>query len=508
MLDALRRGRRWGTAAIILLVGGVFVAYIGLGGPLQCGQSAAVIEVDGEPFFQEDYQRTLAEQEEYVRNLAGDAYDPRAAADFLERTTVDAIVSRAILVAEAERIGLRVSRDELRQLVKNDPGFRDESGNLDPDVYKRYVQHEFGSEARFQEHLRRRLLVQKMLRLLSSGTGVSDAEARDAARYHTEEVALAFVALDPRDPLGVPTPSDEEVEAFAAANADRVKALYEQKAQRGELRQDEMARVRHILVKVAKDAAEPEHEAARARAEELRARIVGGADFAAVAAEASDDDVSKASGGDLGFVPRGQLAPELDRAAFALAAGEVGELVRSDQGYHILRVEERKEAGARELEDVRLELARELLVAQRAEERARDTAEQLRAAIAGGETLEQAARDRALTLERTDFLPRQQEGHVPGLGASLELQDAAFSLPAGASAPRVFEVAGRLALIQVRERREPDAERLATAIAAERERLRQERRQARIGEWIDARRRELESAGGVHVNLAALDQGR
>jgi hypothetical protein len=72
----------------------------------------------------------------------------------------------------------------------------------------------------------------------------------------------------------------------------------------------------------------------------------------------------------------------------------------------------------------------------------------------------------------------------------------------------VFEVGGRLALIQVREHREPDAERLATAIAAERERLRQERRQARIGEWIDARRRALESAGGVHVNLAALEQGR
>jgi peptidyl-prolyl cis-trans isomerase D len=508
VLEALRRGRRWGTAAIILLVGGVFVAYIGLGGPLQCGQSAAVIEVDGQPFFQEDFQRTLAEQEEYVRSLAGDAYDPRAAADFLERTTVDAIVSRAILVAEAERIGLGVSRDELRELVRSDPGFRDESGKVDPELYKRYVQYEFGSEARFQEHLRRRLLVQKMLRLLASGTQVSDAEARDAARYHTEEVALAYVVLDPRDTLGVPGPTDEEVEAFATANAERVRALYEQKTQQGEFRRDEAAHVRHILVQVAKDAAEPEQEQARKRAEDLLARIRGGASFEELAAEASDDDVSKGSGGDLGFVPRGQLAPELDQAAFALEVGEVGEPVRSDRGYHVIRVDERQEAGAQELDAVRLDLARELLVSQRAEERARDTAEQLRAAIAGGQTLEQAARDHALTLERTDFLPRQREGHVPGLGASLALQDAAFSLPAGGSAPRVFEVGGRLALIQVRERREADAEQLAAAVAAERERLRQERRQARIGEWVDARRRALESAGDVQVNLAALQQGR
>jgi peptidyl-prolyl cis-trans isomerase D len=508
VLEVLRRGRRWGTAAIILLVGGVFVAYIGLGGPMQCGQSAAVIEVDGQSFFPDEFQRAQAEQEEYIRSMAGDAYDPRAAADFVKRTTVDAIISRAILASEAERLGLGVSRDELRAYVKGDPSFQDESGKIDSEAYKRYVVYEFGSEARFQEHLRRRLLVQKMARLLASGGDASEAEARDAARHQTEEIALAFVVLDPRDTFGIAEPADEELEAFATGNAERVRARYEEQAATGDYRQEEAARVRHVLVHVRRDAPEAEAEAARQKAEELLGRIRGGADFADIAVEASDDDVSKAAGGDLGLVPRGQLAPELDQAVFTLEVGQVSDLVRTDQGFHVLRVDERREAGARPIEEVRTELARELFLAQRAGERARDSAEQLRAAIAGGQSLEAAARDQGLTLERTDFSPRHPEGYVANLGASLPLQDVAFSLPEGASAPRVFEVGGRLSLIQVMARRAPDAERLAATTALMRERLSEERRQGRISAWIEARRRSLEEDGRLLVNLAALEQGR
>jgi peptidyl-prolyl cis-trans isomerase D len=505
VLEVLRRGRRWGTAAIILLIGGVFVAYIGLGGPMRCGQSASIIEVDGQPFFRDDFQRALSEQEEYIRNMAGDAYDPRAAADFVKRTTADALVSRAILVAEAERIGLGVSREELRAFVTSDPSFRDEAGRLDPEAYKRFVTWEYGSEARFQDHLRRRLLVQKMARLLATGAEVSEAEARIAARYQTEEISLAYVVLDPGDTLSVAQPSDEDVETFAEANGDRIEARYEEDLAKGEYRQDEAARVRHILVKVARDAQEAEVDAARAKAEATLARVREGADFAEVAAEVSQDEASREAGGELGFVPRGQLAPELDQAAFSLPSGSLADVLRSDQGFHVLRVDERREAGARPLADVRDEIARSLLTTRRAEERARDAAEQLRAAIAGGASLELAAREQALSLERTDFLPRHPEGYIAGLGASLPLQDAAFSLPAGASAPRVFEVGSRLALIQVLERREADPERLAAATAALRERLLQERRENRINAWIAARRSELEAEGRLLVNLDALD---
>jgi peptidyl-prolyl cis-trans isomerase D len=506
VLEVLRRGRRWGTAAIILLVGGVFIAYIGLGGPMQCGQTASVIEVDGRAFYRDDFQRALAEQEEYIRNLAGDSYDPRAAADFVKQTTADAIVSRAILVAEAERIGLGVSREELRGFVKNDPSFRDADGHIDPEAYKRFISYEFGSESRFQEHLRQRLLVQKMARLLGTGADVSEAEARAAARYQTEEISLAYVVLDPADSLSVAAPTDEELQAFATSNADRIEARYEADQAKGDHRQDEAARVRHILVKVARDAPEAAVETARAKADAARARVQDGADFAEVAKEASEDEASAPAGGELGFVPRGQLAPELDQAAFSLAPGSLSEPLRSDQGFHVLRVDERRETGVRPLAEVRDEIARSLFGTQRAEERARDAAEQLRAKIAGGQSLEDAVRDEALTLERTDFMPRHPEGYIAGLGPSLPLQDTAFSLPAGASAPRVFDVGGKLALIQVLDRREADDARLAAATSALRERLLQERRENRINAWIEARRRALEAEGRLAVNLAALDE--
>jgi hypothetical protein len=100
-------------------------------------------------------------------------------------------------------------------------------------------------------------------------------------------------------------------------------------------------RARHILFKFPADATPAVRDSLRRRAEQIQAQAAGGADFAALARQHSDD-TSKEQGGDLGFFGKGQMVPTFEQAAFALQPGQVSRVVESPFGYHVIKVEERK----------------------------------------------------------------------------------------------------------------------------------------------------------------------
>jgi peptidyl-prolyl cis-trans isomerase C len=124
----------------------------------------------------------------------------------------------------------------------------------------------------------------------------------------------------------------------------------------------EQVHARHILIRMQgsptpvrpgqKDFTEEE---ALAKANELRKKILGGADFAALATAESDDSVSAVKGGDLGTFTRGQMVPSFDEAAFTLKPGELSEPVKSQRGYHLIRVESHN---FKSFEEMRPELER------------------------------------------------------------------------------------------------------------------------------------------------------
>jgi peptidyl-prolyl cis-trans isomerase C len=115
----------------------------------------------------------------------------------------------------------------------------------------------------------------------------------------------------------------------------------------------EKAHVRHVLVLVDPKATPEERAAKKKHAEELRAKIAGGADFAAVATESSDDKQSAARGGDLGWFYKGQMVPPFEKAAFELPTGKLSEVVETRFGYHVIEVLERKTATKLTFEDAR-----------------------------------------------------------------------------------------------------------------------------------------------------------
>ncbi|MDU5081578.1 peptidylprolyl isomerase [uncultured Tissierella sp.] len=103
--------------------------------------------------------------------------------------------------------------------------------------------------------------------------------------------------------------------------------------------QKEEVRARHILVKT------------EDQAKEIKEKISAGEDFAQLAKEHSTDEMTKESGGDLGFFGKGKMVKEFEEEAFGLRIGEISNPVKTDYGYHIIKVEEKKEAKEATLEE-------------------------------------------------------------------------------------------------------------------------------------------------------------
>ena len=153
---------------------------------------------------------------------------------------------------------------------------------------------------------------------------------------------------------------DKIVAAKVEVTDEALKKYYEDNRQ--EFKQPERVRARHILVKVERTASDSERTAARGRAEKLLEQAKAGGDFAALAAEHSEDAGSKRKGGEVGPFARGSMAPEFEEAAFSLKPGDVSGIVETDSGFHIIRVEERKEASFQPYDEVKDRIRRKVTI--------------------------------------------------------------------------------------------------------------------------------------------------
>jgi peptidyl-prolyl cis-trans isomerase D len=500
MLRFIRRGQRWLTVLIVVGVGGVFAVFIGVGEPLQGGPGGSVVSVGPYHFGISEFERERRQREEQYRQALGEQFDEKALSESLDMLTAQVLSNRALMALEAERLGLTVAKPEIERALR--PSFAGEDGKVDRTAFHDWVQWEYGSEKAFVRDQRLEMLARKAIRIAEAQSHVSEGAARDAVLRRLESVRIAFPVFDgAKPPPGTEVAAVQVMEFLSTRDAE-ARQLYDGRKDRYDV--PEQVRARHVLIRVAPDASPEESAEAEAKARAALERLRAGEDFATVAAELSDDAGSKADGGDLGFFRRGQMVKAFEDVAFSSAPGELAEPLRSDFGFHVIRVEEKRPAQLRSYEEVREELAGEILGREMGRTAARLAAEQLALAVAGGASVEDAAREAGLTLERSDWLRRRPDGYVPRLGAAPDLLAVAFTLEPGKSSDRIFEVGEKLALVQVLERREPQPEEVDPVVEAERRSLAQRKLDSQLESWLGARRAELLESNGLAVDLEAI----
>jgi len=295
------------------------------------------------------------------------------------------LIQQQILLDEAERLGIRANEDDVRQYLQTGaagqvlfPGGK----FIGEDQYTALVANRFNmSVPEFEEDVKHDIVIRRLQALITGGVTVSDKEVQADYRKSAIKIKFDYAVISADDVRKGMNPSDSDLEAFFKKNAARyASAVPEQRkityfaftpnelpggipqptqqeiqtyytAHQSEYATPEQARSRHILIKLAPNADAKADAAAKVKAEDILKQLKAGANFADLAKKNSDDPGSKDSGGELPFAQHGAMVPEFDKAIFAQKIGDIA-IVKSQFGYHIVQVEERKPAHAQELNEV------------------------------------------------------------------------------------------------------------------------------------------------------------
>jgi peptidyl-prolyl cis-trans isomerase D len=479
MLDVLRASKggiiTWIFLAAIILT---FVISFGPGsfarGNHGCGGTslAYAVRVNGETVPAVVVQRQFEQMSSMYRAQYGDEL-VKLLAPQVAQQAMEAVVSRTLVVQEAQRRGLRVGQGEVDDQIRANPDFQ-ENGRYSKEAFEREAPRVAGSTQQYMDLVRTDLLNQRLQAAFEDSINVPESEVHDTWKKVSDRVALTYVLFPTVDARAEVKVSDADAQAFATKEAARVAKFYEDNPTRFD--QPRKVRARHILARVqGKDDA-----AAKKKIETALGRLKKGEDFAKVAAELSEDENTKKSGGDLGVVTEGAVDPAFAQAAMALEAGKLSDPVRTAAGWEVIKADEVVPAKKVSLEAARLDIGRELLASDRAAQLQKDKAEAALQAARAGKALTdlfpepqkaQPAQDgkpavpekiASLTFGGKPVVAREtgpfpaSSTSVPQLNATGDLLKDAVAAQQGAVLPRVYDTPAGLVVAAVTQRQRPD----------------------------------------------------
>lgn len=512
-MDALN-ARRIFSLLVIVVIGFIFAVQWGpasRGCDSTVGQrdEFAIARVNGTEVPVQDFRRIYRARMESAR---AQQIPESMVRQFLVPQIVDSLVELELWAQAAQRHGVIASDEELRKLLRSTPSFQ-ENGKFSMERYKRLLRDQLQKTVpEYEAQMRKELSAQKMANLVASGAVVSEDEVRSDFQQDGNKVNLTFARFMPSMYADkVPAPSEADVDAWAKSHESEINNYFE--ANRALYEQPERIRARHILVPVPRDASDAQKDAARARAESIRKEIEGGKDFAQAAQEHSSDTSNKDRGGDLGIKPRTAFVPEFSDAAFALEVGKVSEPVLSQFGYHLIKVDEKLPAETKGVDDVRGEIARTLLLRERAKEMARAEAEKGLSALTSGKGLTtlfppegaEPAAKRFETETRPEAVPTGEftasATSIPLLGAAPRLMTDAFAAQAPKPLGQLYEVGDGYAIAEVTARTLPSDD----EFNKQRDTLIAQARQAKAAELQNAFVKSLREQAQIQKNDKAIN---
>jgi peptidyl-prolyl cis-trans isomerase D len=463
-LGYMRRHKKWLYVFLWLVIAAFIVLYVPALDPTGEGTpSETVVSVGGEQITVGEFQRAYYRQRQYLSRLYQGRLDENMLRQMnLEEQVLQGLVSERLVQLEAERLGITISDEAVQRAIATSPEYQDDGRYIGTAELRRRLELAGMTEQSFVESLRRQLVRERLEGLVGDGVVVSDAEAEREFRRRTEQVELEYVLVDAERFREEIEPTDEEVASRFEAKGesyripekrvvsyvlldrevlrplvsvtDRDIALYYQD-HRDEFREEEESCASHILVKVRTDAGTDEgasgeghgEDEARRIALALLERVQGGADFAALARASSEDQGSAANGGDLGCFPAGRMVREFDNALYELEPGQISELVRTNFGYHIIRLDSRREETTLPLADVE-DRVRLLVTEQKMTELGDEKSSAIAAALSRGKTLEEAAAAVGLEVKTSEPFAR---GETPSVLASATVVAHVFEMEPG-----------------------------------------------------------------------------
>ena len=443
MLQKIRDRISGWFAAVFL--GAIAIVFIFWGIQFESTVTAEAAEVNGEDIPAQLVLQAWQDRQSELQQQLRDELPP-ALVKSEQQKLIDEFIDRELLIQRAHESGYRVSDRELAETLQQIPALQVD-GQFSRDRYAALLRQQGRSEAQFEREFRRDLESNQLRNAVAVSSFVtpSELQRRVALEGETREVAYAVIpaatyaagvevtpqavaAHYEKNRAQFMTPESvslqylrldlAEIAASVQVTDEGLRKYYEENLARNET--PERRKASHILVESGSDDA-----AAKKEAEDLLARARAGADFAALAREHSDDVGSKAAGGDLGWATREAYVPEFSTALFGMKdKGEIVGPVRTQFGYHIIRLDDVETAHVRSFDEVRSELepvyrrdqAQNLFY-----EQSQQLADESFAALT---ELDSVAKKLGMTVQTVENFTRQGGG---ALGNDRNVVEAAFS---------------------------------------------------------------------------------
>jgi peptidyl-prolyl cis-trans isomerase D len=481
MLEVIRKRRR--SLLIMMAFFAIIVVFVfwGVGpSPRQGDVSRVVARVNREAITVEDYADRYRRQIDFYRNTMGERFSE----EFLEtlnlrQRVIDSLINRILILKAARSERIRVSKSEVQDAILAIPTFQRE-GVFDRELYFTVLRQNRIKPGEFERGVEEDIRAQKIQNKVIGGLTVTDEELREAFAREFRKISLEYVQVDADRFIDLVDVTDDEARGYLERNSadfmepTRIEAFY------AHVKFDELTvevrvtdeavkdyydksitefqvssevHARHILIRQEAgigDSAEAK-ETARKKAEEILEKIKAGEDFSEFAKKYSQDTGSANRGGDLGYFGKGVMVRPFEEAAFSLAKGEVSDLVETTYGFHIIKVEDIKEARTLPLEEV-AEKIKKRLVDEKTRRVTREKMVKLRKTFEETEPLEELKAAASREGVKTSTTGLFSEGDLDvELVENPTLKDTAFLLGQG-DVSGILEVSGGLYVIKILER--------------------------------------------------------
>jgi peptidyl-prolyl cis-trans isomerase D len=456
--DQRKLGVRILLGAVIGVRGIGMLSYLLPTGPTADSESNDTVAKIG------DQTVSLAEVRQQLSEIERRNQVPKPLEGLYARQILTQLVYTKEVQYEANRLGIKVSNEEIADRVKQflPTAFNGDSP-VGMDQYAQQVQQRFGMTVPvFEDLIKQGLLEERFRRLVTDGVSAGPNELMEQFRYQNEKVKLNYALIKPEDLEAKITPSDAEIKEAYEKSKSQYQILEKRAVEYGlvdltNLRQSVQISDDELKVKYQQDIAQyqvpnrvhaqhilfmtvgkpdAEVDEIKKKAEDVLKQAKKGAKFDELAKKYSEDPGTKDKGGDLGWIVQGQTVPEFEKAAFSQQPGSISDLVKTQYGFHIIKVLEKETAHTKPFDQVKDSIRAPLMLAK-ADNEASRVADQLATAIrkSNRTPLAELAKEYHLQVAQTRAVAATEP--LLELGSSPEVKDTIFRLRDGEVSPPI-----------------------------------------------------------------------
>lgn len=365
MLSVIRERSKGVVAWIIVVIIIIPFALFGLDQFTSGDRIEVAAKVNGEPIQANEFARALDNVKRQYQESFGDMYTSLVQEDKLRQQVLDDLIQRSALDQQMQKEGFGMSDALLAQVIQSQQMFQDK-GVFSVQRYDEVLKNNGFTKERFEQAQRQFMLRNQLEGMVTGSELIGASELKALAGLESQEREIGYLRVDHRPFLAKVSVSEAEIKDYYNQNLaqfkapeqvsvdyvtlsveaiaksikptdEQLQAYYKDHPEKIQL--PEKRNVRHILIMSPQEADAQTAEAAKTKMEGLLAQIKQGADFAELAKNNSQDPGSASRGGELGFFQRGDMVPEFEAAAFALAKpGDLSDIVKTSYGYHLLQL--------------------------------------------------------------------------------------------------------------------------------------------------------------------------